>query len=46
MDMEIEEKRVCDHICSGNCRRIGCNCECGEFHEVNQVKECPLKGWR
>lgn len=22
----------CDHMCSGNCRREGCNCECGEFH--------------
>lgn len=22
----------CDHICSGNCRRVGCNCKCGEFH--------------
>jgi hypothetical protein len=24
---------ACDHVCSGNCRRIGCNCECGEFHQ-------------
>ena len=23
---------MCEHICSGNCRRAGCNCECGEFH--------------
>lgn len=23
---------MCEHICSGNCRRVGCNCECGEFH--------------
>lgn len=22
----------CYHQCSGNCRRVGCNCECGEFH--------------
>ena len=22
----------CAHQCSGNCRRSGCNCECGEFH--------------
>jgi len=27
-------KDDCDHICSGNCRRVGCNCECGEWHEV------------
>jgi hypothetical protein len=23
----------CDHRCTGNCRRVGCNCECGEWHE-------------
>jgi hypothetical protein len=23
----------CDHTCSGNCRRNGCNCECGEWHK-------------
>lgn len=22
----------CNHQCSGNCRRVGCNCECGEWH--------------
>lgn len=22
----------CDHVCSGECRRSGCNCACGEFH--------------
>jgi hypothetical protein len=22
----------CEHVCSGNCRRVGCNCKCGEFH--------------
>ena len=27
----------CFHQCSGNCRRVGCNCECGEFHDqLNQ----------
>lgn len=26
-------KNKCEHICSGNCRRVGCNCECGEWHE-------------
>jgi hypothetical protein len=24
---------ACDHVCSGNCRRTGCNCGCGEFHQ-------------
>ena len=22
----------CDHRCSSNCRREGCNCACGEYH--------------
>ena len=22
----------CDHLCSGNCRREGCRCLCGEWH--------------
>lgn len=26
----------CEHQCSGNCRRVGCNCECGEFHEYKE----------
>ena len=28
----IEEVLQCTHICSGNCRREGCNCVCGEYH--------------
>mgnify|MGYP001616135655 CR=1 FL=1 len=31
----VEEKEECFHQCSGNCRRVGCNCACGEFHEVS-----------
>lgn len=31
-----EDCSECDHICSGNCRREGCNCECGEFHEAKK----------
>lgn len=33
----------CEHQCSGRCRREGCNCLCGEFHdtldqdEVNEI---------
>lgn len=23
----------CEHQCSGNCRREGCNCLCGEYHD-------------
>lgn len=32
-----ERKQPCDHVCSGNCRREGCNCLCGEWHEVEPV---------
>jgi hypothetical protein len=23
----------CTHSCTSNCRREGCNCECGEYHK-------------
>ena len=26
------ESLDCNHICSSNCRKIGCNCACGEYH--------------
>jgi hypothetical protein len=31
----------CSHICTGNCRREGCNCICGEWHsdELNETKQ-------
>lgn len=33
----------CDHVCSGNCRRNGCNCECGEFHgKFEEEKESGI----
>jgi len=36
MQQDNMEKEVsapnCRHICSGNCRRVGCSCECGEWH--------------
>ena len=30
----------CDHQCSGDCRKKGCNCDCGEWHidNVNEQK--------
>ena len=34
----------CKHVCSGNCRRVGCNCQCGEFHQESStltVKHLP-----
>ena len=31
---EAEEGEIeCHHVCSGSCRREGCNCEHGEWHE-------------
>lgn len=29
----------CFHQCSGNCRRVGCNCQCGEFHDTLNQSE-------
>ena len=26
------ESLECDHQCTSNCRKVGCNCVCGEFH--------------
>jgi len=26
------ESLMCDHQCTSNCRKNGCNCGCGEFH--------------
>jgi aspartokinase len=26
------EALTCDHVCTSNCRREGCNCKCGEHH--------------
>ena len=30
--METKVETKCEHVCTSNCRRVGCNCECGEFH--------------
>lgn len=29
----------CEHLCSGNCRRNGCNCNCGEFHLATKEEQ-------
>ena len=29
----VEKFEGCEHQCTSNCRREGCNCACGEFHE-------------
>ena len=39
----------CTHQCTSDCRRVGCNCDCGEFHEdirqhvVNEVIKAQLE---
>lgn len=30
--VEEDEDTECDHECTSNCRRNGCNCNCGEYH--------------
>ena len=35
---------ACEHVCSGDCRREGCGCQCGEFHQeaiTLEVKHLP-----
>ena len=37
-----EEKvaiRNCEHACTSNCRREGCQCDCGEYHIELDGKE-------
>lgn len=34
-EAEREDEEACDHICTSNCRRDGCNCKCGEWHKEN-----------
>jgi len=44
MKSEYKYAPNCEHVCSGNCRREGCNCECGEFHGCYEgyCEECYL----
>ena len=30
---------LCDHQCTSNCRREGCNCLCGEYHGQLDLEE-------
>ncbi len=32
----------CEHICTSDCRREGCNCQCGEWH-INAEEEQDMK---
>jgi hypothetical protein len=29
---EVVSAIKCEHKCTSNCRRVGCNCNCGEYH--------------
>lgn len=29
----------CEHQCTSNCRREGCNCLCGEYHDTMTEEE-------
>jgi len=33
----------CEHVCSGNCRREGCNCLCGEWHDKYEPDEDEME---
>lgn len=33
----------CNHQCSSNCRREGCNCLCGEWHFDGEVEPTTAK---
>ena len=36
----------CEHMCSGNCRREGCNCDCGEYHHACGISRKQLENAR
>lgn len=38
VQMDDDSDDYCDHICTSNCRREGCNCDCGEWHEDQPAK--------
>lgn len=35
---EVRAIQNCQHMCSSNCRREGCNCGCGEWHATLEAK--------
>lgn len=39
MQHELKYAPNCDHDCTSNCRHVGCNCECGEFHGYYEPEE-------
>jgi hypothetical protein len=49
LSMNIQPVIDCSHDCTSMCRHNGCNCECGEFHDVDRKQELDWvgssKGW-
>ena len=42
MQEAIQGIMNCDHICTSDCRREGCNCDCGEWHVwLEKVEDFP-----
>lgn len=39
-------KEGCEHLCTGNCRREGCNCQCGEWHDTYEEEVTPTKTYK
>ena len=33
----IQDIKDCDHMCTSDCRRDGCNCACGEWHNEELI---------
>ena len=33
----LEKASVCDHVCTSDCRREGCNCKHGEWHKEKKA---------
>ena len=43
---KLQNNMSCEHKCSGNCRRIGCHCSCGEWHVSKENKlNLPTTKW-
>lgn len=43
LSIAILAKGDCDHICTSDCRREGCNCDCGEYHKHDDERDWDLE---
>ena len=39
MKINMKYKNECEHECTSNCRKEGCNCECGASHMSQEEYE-------